>query len=85
VPLRRRCAFSAEERQSACFETSGSGSYRLVGGRLLASHNGPETLFMHEDSQGRRVTLCVCRDTDDDGRMTHFRYAEHERFLLFCR
>src|SRR5262249_59778523 len=33
--------------------------YRLVGGRLLSSADGPAGLFMYENANGARVTLYV--------------------------
>jgi len=56
--------------------------FLLVGGRLLSSEDGPGALFMYESSDGRRVTLYVCRE-DSAERTTAFRYAKHERISLF--
>ena len=56
--------------------------FLLVGGRLLASDDGPGALLMYENNDGQRVTLYVCRN-EKAGRNTAFRYAEHERISVF--
>lgn len=56
--------------------------FLLVGGRLLASDDGPGALLMYENNHGRRVTLYLCRN-EEAGRNTSFRYAEQERISVF--
>lgn len=54
--------------------------YRLLGGRLLASRDGPAALLMFENAGGERVTLYCARP---DGRETAFHYAEGEGSAAF--
>ena len=56
--------------------------FLLVGGRLLASEDGPGALLMYENTDGERVTLYICQN-EKVGRNTSFRYAEHERISVF--
>ncbi len=56
--------------------------FLLVGGRLLASDDGPGALFMYENTQGRRITLYLCQN-EKAGLNTAFRFAEHENISVF--
>ena len=56
--------------------------FGLVGGRLLASDDGPGALLMYEDAQGRRVVLYACRD-QDSARDTAFRFGQEEDVSVF--
>jgi anti-sigma factor RsiW len=56
--------------------------FALVGGRLLASDNGPGALLMYEDGQGRRVVLYLGRETGDGGD-TAFRFAQANGVSVF--
>jgi anti-sigma factor RsiW len=56
--------------------------FKLVGGRLLASDDGPGALFMYENSDGRRITLSVCQ-FEESGHNTAFRYAEQDGISVF--
>ncbi len=56
--------------------------FELMGGRLLASDDGPGALFMYQNESGQRIVLYVCRN-DQDGRATAFRFARHERVSVF--
>ena len=49
--------------------------YELIGGRLLPGEQGPVAQFMYHDSQGRRLTLYVTRETAATGD-TGFRFAQ---------
>mgnify|MGYP000007461170 CR=1 FL=1 len=48
--------------------------FRLVGGRLIPSEQGPGALFMYEDGTGARLTLYVVT-VEHDGGETAFRFA----------
>ena len=48
--------------------------FRLVGGRLLPSGEGPAAQFMYEDDAGHRITLFAVRDPG--GRYAAFRYRQ---------
>jgi anti-sigma factor RsiW len=54
----------------------------LVGGRLLASDDGPGALFMYENLKGQRVVLYMCH-SDKPGRQTAFRFSQHEAVSVF--
>ena len=56
--------------------------FRLVGGRLLSSDDGPGALLMYEDGHGRRVILYACHNEDKD-RSTAFRFAQEEGISVF--
>lgn len=56
--------------------------FSLVGGRLLASDQGPGALLMYEDAQGRRVILYLGRE-GDGGRDTAFRFAQADGVSVF--
>ncbi|MGE5155327.1 MAG: anti-sigma factor family protein [Bdellovibrio bacteriovorus] len=56
--------------------------FELVGGRLLASADGPGALLMYEDAEGQRLVLYACH-SDTRGRDTAFRYAEDEGISVF--
>jgi anti-sigma factor RsiW len=65
--------------------------FTLLGGRLLASEDGPAGQFMYEDPYGRRITIYICR-AEEEGQ-TPFRLAEidgistlywHERALWWA-
>ncbi|AYD01433.1 anti-sigma factor [Neorhizobium sp. NCHU2750] len=47
--------------------------YRLVGGRLLPVAGKPGAMFMYEDAGGKRLTVIVGRDPEND--TTSFRFA----------
>lgn len=48
--------------------------YALLGGRLLATEDGPGALIMYENDQGRRLVLYLC-ENDLGGRSTSLRFA----------
>ena len=50
--------------------------FHLMGGRLLASSDGPGALLMYETDEGRRMVLYLC-ENDLNGRSTAFRFS-HE-------
>lgn len=56
--------------------------FRLVGGRLIPSDNGPGALLMYEDNSGQRLTLYVCADDKDSG-TTAFRFAHQGGLSTF--
>ena len=56
--------------------------FRLLGGRLMSSDDGPGALLMYENKEGRRVVLYACRN-DEKARDTAFRYAEEEAVSVF--
>lgn len=56
--------------------------FDLVGGRLLASDDGPGALLMYEDDQGRRVVLYACLN-EHTGRSTALRFAEDQGVAVF--
>jgi anti-sigma factor RsiW len=56
--------------------------FELVGGRLLASADGPGALLMYEDAGGQRLVLYACH-SETGGRDTAFRYAEEEGISVF--
>jgi len=58
-----------------------SHGFSLVGGRLIASHDGPGALLMYEDSSGERLTLFICHE--DDATETAFRFARAEDVNVF--
>jgi anti-sigma factor RsiW len=47
--------------------------FHLVGGRLLPVNDTPGALFMYEDATGRRITVLVGRNEQNDA--TSFRFA----------
>jgi anti-sigma factor RsiW len=51
--------------------------FRLMGGRLLATSDGPGALFMYENDEGRRMVLYLC-ENDLDGSSTAFRFSHNE-------
>ena len=53
---------------------------RLLGGRLLASDDGPGALLMYEDAQGHRVVLFACHT---DEKSSAFRYASEHDVSVF--
>ncbi len=55
--------------------------YSLVGGRLIAGHDGAGALLMYEDASGERLTLFVCHETEEAG--TAFRFARHDGVNVF--
>ncbi|CUW40521.1 Predicted transmembrane transcriptional regulator [Magnetospirillum sp. XM-1] len=55
--------------------------FSLVGGRLLPASSGPAAQFMYENSDGRRVTLYLRRNTE--GTETAFRFAAQGRVEAF--
>jgi anti-sigma factor RsiW len=56
--------------------------FQLLGGRLLASADGPGALLMYEDAQGRRVVVYACLNEDKD-RSTAFRFAQEDGVSVF--
>lgn len=56
--------------------------FRLVGGRLLSSDDGPGALLMYEDGQGRRVILYACHN-EEAARSTAFRFAQEDGVSVF--
>ena len=53
----------------------------LLGGRLLASDDGPGALLMYENAKGKRVVLYAC--ISDDQKTTAFRFAEQDEVSVF--
>jgi len=51
--------------------------FSLLGGRLLATEDGPGALLMYENAEGRRIVLYMCPN-DLDGRSTSFRFDQIE-------
>ena len=56
--------------------------FALLGGRLLATEDGPGALLMYENNEGRRVVLYMCPN-DLDGRSTSFRFGQKEGVSVF--
>ena len=56
--------------------------YALVGGRLLPGDAGPVAQFMYEDGGGRRLTLYVRSDAQEN-RETAFRFAREGKLAVF--
>ncbi len=56
--------------------------FRLVGGRLLPGESGPVAQFMYEDGSGKRLTLYVRTDANEN-RETAFRYALEGKVGVF--
>lgn len=56
--------------------------FQLLGGRLLSGTTGPVAQFMYEDDRGRRVTLYVRRDKDQQ-KETSFRHASENGVEVF--
>jgi len=56
--------------------------FRLLGGRLLSSDDGPGALLMYENKEGRRVVLYACRN-EETTRNSAFRFAEDEAVSVF--
>lgn len=55
--------------------------YSLVGGRLIASHDGPGALLMYEDASGQRLTLFICHE--EESTETAFRFAQAQNVNVF--
>ncbi len=55
--------------------------FELMGGRLLATEEGPGALFMYQDASGRRVTLYVC--LNDERKTTSFRFDRYRGVSVF--
>jgi len=55
--------------------------FNLVGGRLIASHDGPGALLMYEDASGERLTLFICHE--EEATETAFRFARAEDVNVF--
>ena len=51
--------------------------FALLGGRLLATEDGPGALLMYENNEGQRIVLYMCPN-DLDGRSTSFRFGQKE-------
>ncbi len=60
----------------------GSLGYELIGGRLLPGDAGPVAQFMYHDVSGKRLTLYVSHETQDD-RETAFQFAEEGPIGVF--
>lgn len=60
----------------------GEAGFRLVGGRLLPGEGRPAAQFMYEDAEGRRLTLYVAADGQEE-RETAFRYAREGTVSVF--
>jgi anti-sigma factor RsiW len=56
--------------------------FALLGGRLLASEDGPGALLMYENAEGQRIVLYLCPN-DLDGPSTSFRFGQKERVSVF--
>jgi anti-sigma factor RsiW len=56
--------------------------YALVGGRLLATNDGPGALIMYENAEGERLVLYLC-ENDLDGRSTSLRFAQEAEKSVF--
>lgn len=55
--------------------------YSLIGGRLIASHDGPGALLMYEDPTGQRLTLFICHE--EEATETAFRFAQAQDVNVF--
>lgn len=55
--------------------------FNLIGGRLIASHDGPGALLMYEDASGERLTLFICHE--DEATETAFRFAQADNVNVF--
>lgn len=51
--------------------------FRLMGGRLLATSDGPGALLMYENDHGRRMVVYLC-ENDLNGRSTAFRFSHKD-------
>ena len=56
--------------------------YRLLGGRLVTSGEGPAAMFMYQDEQGKRLTLYVYRNAGK-AEDTAFQYAQKNGVQAF--
>jgi anti-sigma factor RsiW len=56
--------------------------FRLLGGRLLSSTDGPGALLMYENHEGKRVVLYAC-PSEEGERDTAFRFAQDEGVSVF--
>jgi anti-sigma factor RsiW len=56
--------------------------FELLGGRLLASNDGPGALLMYEDTHGRRVILYACLNEDKE-QNTALRFSREEGVSVF--
>lgn len=56
--------------------------FQLLGGRLLASDDGPGALLMYEDAQGQRVVLYACLNEERE-RNTAFRFSQEAGVSVF--
>lgn len=65
--------------QAPQLDTLGFG---LVGGRLLASDDGPGALLMYENAQGQRVVLYACLNEDHE-RDSAFRFGQEDGVSVF--
>ena len=57
------------------------GGFRLVGGRLLPTADGPAAQFMYDNKEGARLTLYVERNRTGDE--TSFRFVEEDEVSAF--
>jgi len=55
--------------------------FNLIGGRLIASHDGPGALLMYEDASGERLTLFICHE--GEATETAFRFAQADNVNVF--
>ncbi len=60
----------------------GALGYELIGGRLLPGASGPVAQFMYNDATGRRITLYVSADNQDN-KDTAFRFAQEGDVSVF--
>jgi anti-sigma factor RsiW len=60
----------------------GALGYELIGGRLLPGASGPVAQFMYADATGRRITLYVSADNQDN-KDTAFRFAQEGDVSVF--
>lgn len=58
-----------------------AGGYRLLGGRLLPTGNGPAAQFMYENTEGRRLTLYVRQSGPSEN--TAFQFADAHGLSAF--
>jgi anti-sigma factor RsiW len=57
--------------------------WKLVGGRLLPSREGPACLFVYDDSKGRRVMVYLVSNANNEGTTIQFRDQNGVRSLYW--
>lgn len=62
--------------------TLGRLGYELIGGRLLPGSDGPVAQFMYHDASGKRLTLYVSHEVQDE-KETAFQFAEEGPIGVF--